>query len=91
MFFKTFAKALKLKDVRRKLFNIFIALLVYRLGAHIYLPALNLKLINLFKAASKQSLFAIISSRNWSVYNRVDNFTVVNSCDSKFGAIKKRW
>ena len=46
MFFKTFAKALKLKDVRRKLFNIFIALLIYRLGAHIYLPALNLKLIN---------------------------------------------
>ena len=66
MFFKTFAKALKLKDVRRKLFNIFIALLVYRLGAHIYLPALNLKLINLFKAASKQSLFAIISSGGYA-------------------------
>lgn len=66
MFFKTFAKALKLKDVRRKLFNIFIALLVYRLGAHIYLPALNLKLINLFKAASKQSLFAIISGGGYA-------------------------
>ncbi len=66
MFFKTFAKALKLKDVRRKLFNIFIALLVYRLGAHIYLPALNLKLISLFKAASKQSLFAIISGGGYA-------------------------
>ena len=66
MFFKTFAKALKLKDVRRKLFNIFIALLVYRLGAHIYLPALNLKLINLFKSASKQSLFAIISGGGYA-------------------------
>ncbi len=66
MFFKTFAKALKVKDVRRKLFNIFIALLVYRLGAHIYLPALNLKLINLFKAASKQSLFAIISGGGYA-------------------------
>lgn len=66
MFFKTFAKALKLKDVRRKLFNILIALLVYRLGAHIYLPALNLKLINLFKAASKQSLFAIISGGGYA-------------------------
>ena len=66
MFFKTFAKALKLKDVRRKLFNIFIALLVYRLGAHVYLPALNLKLINLFKASSKQSLFAIISGGGYA-------------------------
>ena len=66
MFFKTFAKALKLKDVRRKLFNIFVALLVYRLGAHIYLPALNLKLISLFKAASKQSLFAIISGGGYA-------------------------
>lgn len=66
MFFRTFAKACGIKDVRRKLFNIFVALLIYRLGAHIYLPALNIKFINAFKAASQRSLFAVISGGGYA-------------------------
>lgn len=66
MFFKTFVKAWSIKNVRRKLFNIFVALLIYRLGAHVYLPALNIRLINAFKAVSQQSLFAIISGGGYA-------------------------
>lgn len=66
--FKTFAKAWNIKDVRRRLICIFIALLVYRLGAHVYLPAMDLNLIAAAKAGitSQESLFSIIAGGGYA-------------------------
>ncbi len=65
---KTFAKAWNIKDVRRRLIFIFIALLVYRLGAHVYLPAMDLKMIAAMKAdaTAQQSLFSIIAGGGYA-------------------------
>lgn len=65
---KTFAKAWNIKDVRRRLIFIFIALLVYRLGAHVYLPAMDLKMIAAAKAGAtaQQSLFSIIAGGGYA-------------------------
>lgn len=65
---KTFAKAWNIKDVRRRLIFIFIALLVYRLGAHVYLPAMDLKMIAAMKAnaTAEQSLFSIIAGGGYA-------------------------
>ncbi len=66
--FKTFAKAWKVKDLRKRLICVFIALFIYRLGAHIYLPALNLNLLLAAKNSSgfQQSLFSIIAGGGYA-------------------------
>jgi len=63
---KIFARAWNVKNLRRRLVNILIALLVYRLGAYIYLPAMNLKLISLFKSSFQQSLFSMIAGGGYA-------------------------
>lgn len=66
--FKTLINAWNIKDVRKKLIYIFIALIVYRFGAHIYLPGLDLKMIMAAKAgaASQQNLFSIIAGGGYA-------------------------
>ena len=66
--FKIFAKAWKVKDLRKRLICVFIALFIYRLGAHIYLPALNLNLLLAAKNSSgfQQSLFSIIAGGGYA-------------------------
>lgn len=66
MLLKIFARAWNVKNLRRRLVNILIALLVYRLGAYIYLPAMNLKLISLFKSSFQQSLFSMIAGGGYA-------------------------
>ena len=66
MLFKTFAKALKIENVRRRMFYVFIALLVYRLGAHIYLPAIDLSLVSASRAISQRSLFSMIAGGGYA-------------------------
>lgn len=66
--FETFAKAWNIKDVRRKLIYILIGLLVYRLGAHIYLPAIDFNSIAATKTSvgNQQSLFSIIAGGGYA-------------------------
>jgi len=53
--------------LRKRLIYIFIALLIYRLGSHIYLPGINLDLIKSSQQNNaNQSLFAIIAGGGYA-------------------------
>lgn len=62
--FKVFRNAWHVKDLRQKMLFVLIILAVYRLGAHIPLPGMNMELVNSYKEQATQgtrTLYSLIA------------------------------
>ena len=86
---ETLKKALKVKEIRKRLLYTFVMLIVVRLGCQIAIPFVNADMVaevtSPFKEGGFSFLYVNLCIEHYSVHHSIHHYAVVNNCYSKVG------